>query len=89
MEKGMHIDMPVEKDVAKLGDEVRCAKVTKVVECCIYLTVFQGEVVVNSGRRDKVKITKTSLAVCWKASNRGHGGLLAKREIIKCGSHHS
>lgn len=64
--------MPMEKDVAKLGEEVRHAKVTKVVERCICLTVFQGKVVVNSGGRDKVKIAKPSPALCWKASKRGH-----------------
>lgn len=62
----------MEKDVAKLGEEVRHAKVTKVVECCIYLTVVQGKVVVNAGHTDKVKITEPSPALCWKASNRGH-----------------
>lgn len=54
-------DMPMEKDVAKL--------VTRIVECFICLTVFQGRVVVNSGHN--VKTTEPSPALCWKASKRG------------------
>lgn len=64
-------DLPMEKDIGKLA-EVRHAKVTKAVACCIYLTVSQGKVVVNSGHRDKVKITEPGPARCWKASKRGH-----------------
>lgn len=61
----------MEDDVAKPGEAVKHAKVTnKVIECCIHLTVFQGKVVINSGCRDKVKITKSSPALCWKASTR-------------------
>lgn len=43
----------MEDDVAKPGEAVRHAKVTKVIECCIHLTVFQGKAVINSGCRDK------------------------------------
>lgn len=55
-------DMPMEKDVAKL--------VTRIVECFIDLTVFQGAVVVNS--EHNVKITEPSPAPCCKAAKRGH-----------------
>lgn len=43
----------MENDVAKPREEVRHAKVTKVIECCIHLTAFQGKIVIKSGCRDK------------------------------------
>lgn len=61
------------KDVAKPGEEVRHAKVSKVIECCIHLTAFQGKIVIKSGCRDKVKKTKPSPVLCWKASKRPLG----------------
>lgn len=55
----------MENNVAKAGEEVRHAKVTKVIECCIHLNAFQGEVFVNSGCKDKDNQAK--LCCLWES----------------------